>query len=87
MNGLLRQYMPKGTDLSIYSQEQLDAIADQINNRPRKGWGYDPLWRYTPSCCATAFYIPPSFIKPRVLHFTFESALRYRTAMEGIITD
>ena len=38
-NGLLRQYLPKGTDLSIYSQEQLDAIADEINNRPRKGLG------------------------------------------------
>jgi IS30 family transposase len=38
-NGLVRQYLPKGTDLSGYSQEQLDAIADQINNRPRKGLG------------------------------------------------
>ena len=35
----MRQYLPKGTDLSIYSQEQLDAIADEINNRPRKGLG------------------------------------------------
>ena len=39
MNGLVRQYLPKGTDLSIYSEEQLDAIADEINNRPRKGLG------------------------------------------------
>lgn len=39
MKGLVRQYRPKGSNLSVYSQEQLDAIAAEINYRPRKGLG------------------------------------------------
>ncbi len=39
-NGLLRQYFPKGTDLSRWSSEDIDAVAATINSRPRKvlGW-------------------------------------------------
>ena len=39
-NGLLRQYMPKGMDLSGLSQLQLNAIARQLNERPRKTLGF-----------------------------------------------
>ncbi|MCP5115176.1 MAG: IS30 family transposase, partial [bacterium] len=35
-NGLLRQYFPKGTDLSGYHRGYLDFVAAQLNNRPRK---------------------------------------------------
>jgi hypothetical protein len=37
---LLRQYMPKGTDLSVLSQNDLDAIVIQLNTRPRKRLGF-----------------------------------------------
>ena len=39
-NGLLRQYLPKGLDISGYSQASLDAIARKLNERPRKTLGY-----------------------------------------------
>jgi IS30 family transposase len=48
-NGLLRQYLPKGEDLSIFSQLELDRIAWQLNTRPRKSLGYKcPAELFTP---------------------------------------
>ena len=39
-NGLLRQYFPKGTDLSIYDADEISAVAEALNGRPRKTLGW-----------------------------------------------
>src|SRR5204863_8896189 len=39
-NGLVREYLPKGMDLSTVSAEQLRSIEDKLNNRPRKILGF-----------------------------------------------
>jgi IS30 family transposase len=39
-NGLLRQYLPKGIDLSPYSHRDLEKIADSLNTRPRACLGF-----------------------------------------------
>ena len=39
-NGLLRQYFPKGTDLSRWSAEEIEAVANALNSRPRKTLGW-----------------------------------------------
>ena len=48
-NGLLRQYLPKGSDLRGFTQEELDAIAWKLNTWPRKSRGFRcPAELFTP---------------------------------------
>jgi IS30 family transposase len=72
-NCLLRQYMPKGSDLSIYSQDDLDAIWLSLNTRPSETLG----WK-TPSPSIPNIWLgynckPIRFINP-VLQLVLETA-------------
>ena len=52
-NRLLRQYFPKGTDLSIHSQAQLNRVARQLNERPKKTLKYETPADKSGKCVAT----------------------------------
>jgi IS30 family transposase len=53
-NGLLRWYFPKGTDLSVYSQAKLNAVARRLNERPRKTLNYEtPAERFQQTIAST----------------------------------
>ena len=51
VNGLLRQYFPKGTNLAVHSREHLEAVAAQLNSRPRETLGWRTPRRPSTSYC------------------------------------
>jgi hypothetical protein len=65
-NGLLRQYFPKGTDLSVHTAADLNAAADELNDRPRKRLGFrKPIEQTGRSCCDDRLDPPISYRQDR----------------------
>ena len=77
-NVLVSQHLPKGTDLSGCSQEQFDAISDQINNRPRKRSRFTiPAVGLSRNPAQQFATFNPRSLNPRVLHFSLESTVYF----------
>jgi IS30 family transposase len=61
INGLIRQYFPKKTDLSVYSQADLNKVALRLNQRPRQTLGFEtPASKLQASVCIDQLS-PPCF--------------------------
>jgi len=68
-NGLLRQYFPKGTDLSQWSPEHLEYVANELNNRPRATLGYLTPNEVLAMKLGLPVVLPPGYTGPRDLTF------------------
>jgi len=62
MNGLIRDYFPKGTDLAVHSAERLAEVAAELNNRPRKTL----RWTSPPTLIAPHLALLPREVRSRL---------------------
>ncbi len=75
-NRLLRQYLPDGTDLSTYSQVELNAIARKLNTRPRKTLSFMmPIDKLAESLRPVELTIPFFSIHPRAENYLHDERL------------
>lgn len=73
-SGLLRGYLPEGKNLSVDGQDELDAIADNLNSRPRATHAFHSRLEIFAATLASASQAPSSKHKS-LLHFTLEPPL------------
>jgi len=93
-NLLLRQYLPKGIDLSGFTQKELDAIVSQLITRPRKSMGYRCPAQVPPMPSNSSLITPhflhlePPSIKPIKENFMFvRSKIAYSNRIVGYSID
>ncbi len=73
-NGLLRQYFPKGTGLSLHSQEELDRVTAELNGRPRRTLSWrEPIKVFNVCCQALC---PHDHLNPPSMSATCATPLR-----------
>lgn len=75
---LLRQYFPKGTDLSRWSAEAIEAVARTLNNRPRETLGWQPRHMMVSVSAGQIRALPASTSPPRQRKWTWAGGYRAR---------
>ena len=70
MNGLIREYIPKGADISGYMARDIREIEDKLNNRPRKCLNFQTPYEVMLKNKQFKEQLPPSFIKIKEIKLT-----------------